>query len=133
MRYLLIDQIQMLKNTGERGEAPQHLPATLFRPPSPADSADCLLPSNAYGGFPNSKCTEVVPSLVVESGLVRDVVSNPPLLADISRIEIRLLRETRSVLEYLYQYQLALIFTDKDQSYSFPKMAVLGNVDQIGR
>ena len=69
--------------------------------------------------------------MAVETGRVPDA-SNAPLPADTSRKEIRLLRETRSVLEYLYQHPLALIFTGKGQPHSFPKIAVLGNVNQIG-
>ena len=68
---------------------------------------------------------------MVEAGRVRDV-GNTPLPAVTSRIEIRLLRETRSVLEYLSQHPLTLSLTDKSQPYSFPRIAVLGNVNQIG-
>ena len=68
---------------------------------------------------------------MVEAGRVRDV-GNTPLPAVTSRIEMRLLRETRSVLEYLSQHPLTSLLTDKGQPYSFPRMAVLGNVNQIG-
>jgi hypothetical protein len=79
-----------------------------------------------------SKRTILRPSLAGEGGRVPDASNDAPLPDDTSRREIRLLRETRRVLEYLYQHPLALIFTDKRQPYSFPKIAVLGNIDQFG-
>ena len=117
-----MNQVQVLK-TGK--EAPQHLPIPLFRPSSFTDSPDCLLSSNL------SKRTTLRRSLAIEAGRVPDA-SNVPLPGGTSRREIRLLRETRSVFEYLYQHPLALKFTDKGQPYSFPRIAVLGYVDQVG-
>jgi hypothetical protein len=70
--------------------------------------------------------------LAVEAVRVPDESNAPLPPDDTSRIEMRLLRETRSVLEYLYRHPLALMFTDKGQPYSFPRIAVLGNVNQIG-
>ena len=123
-----INQVKCWKKTGKG--ASQHLPITPSRLSSSTDSRDISLSRKVYDGFLSSKCTTFRPSLVAEAGRVREDVSNAPLSADTSRIEIRLLRETRSVFEYLCQHPSAFIFTDKGQLYSFPKIAVLRNIDQ---
>jgi hypothetical protein len=58
-------------------------------------------------------------------------MGNAPLLDDTSRIEMRLLSETRSVLEYLYRHSGVSVTMDKVLPYSFPKIAVLGNVIRL--
>ena len=69
-----------------------------------------FLPSNGCGKFSNSACTILEGSLEEGTLGVRDVVEadDVPLLGIISRMEIRLLRETRSVLEYLCQHLPAI-------------------------
>jgi hypothetical protein len=93
--------------------------------------------SSKCGKLSTSTCTILEGSSEVGTSDARDVAGtgNVPLLDITLRMQIRLLSETRSALEYLRQHLPTIRShdsTDKGQPYSFPKIAVLRVNYQIG-
>ena len=86
----------------------------LSRAPSSPD-VGVIFPSNARGNF-SSPVGRIFEG-ILEGGIARGRgdLGKAPLPDDSARMETRLLRETRSVFEYLFQYlsTISRINTDK--------------------
>lgn len=96
-----------------------------------------FLSSSGCDKLSSSTCTILEGLSEVGTSNARDVAGtgNIPLLDIASRMQIRLLSETRSVLEYLHQHLPTIRSHDSHgqrTAYSFPKIAVLRVNFQIG-